>query len=107
MTHIRVKGVQVDQESRCAHYHGEVDVIALKSPCCGEFYACYHCHEEIAGHPLKKWSKSDRDHHAILCGHCQNTMSINVYMQTNVCPHCEHALNPGCANHYPIYFEMS
>ncbi|WP_079479190.1 CHY zinc finger protein [Halobacillus salinus] len=102
---VAVYGVRVDQETRCTHYNSTVDVVALKFPCCHKFYACYQCHQEDADHPPEKWGVTERDHHAILCGHCQTTMSINEYMQTNECPHCQHPFNAGCANHYPLYFE--
>ena len=48
-----VKGVEVDDESRCAHYHSERDIIAIKMKCCGEYYACKDCHDELAGHKQK------------------------------------------------------
>ncbi|WP_263622142.1 CHY zinc finger protein [Halobacillus litoralis] len=103
---IEVYGVDVDQESRCTHYHSQVDIVALKFRCCRKFYACYQCHQETTDHPPEKWPLDERDHHAILCGHCRKTMSIDEYMNVNECPHCQHAFNAGCKNHYPLYFDM-
>ena len=31
---VNITGVEVDDETRCAHYHGEHDIIACKSKCC-------------------------------------------------------------------------
>ena len=45
-----VKGVDLDPETRCRHYHGPTDVVALKFKCCGEYYACKDCHAELADH---------------------------------------------------------
>jgi uncharacterized CHY-type Zn-finger protein len=34
-------------------------------------------------------------------------LSIHEYLACgNTCPTCQAAFNPGCANHYPLYFEM-
>ena len=50
-----VKGVDVDHESRCAHYHSQRDIIAIRLKCCGDFYACKDCHYELAGHNIQTW----------------------------------------------------
>ena len=44
-----VFGVGVDQrsESRCDHWHSELDIVAIKFLCCGKFYACRSCHDEV------------------------------------------------------------
>lgn len=47
-----VYGVNVDLQTRCAHYHQDIDVIAIKHYCCGKYYPCHLCHEETAGHPV-------------------------------------------------------
>lgn len=103
---IEVKGVKVDEEARCLHYHKEIDVIAIQFACCNEFYACYHCHKEEADHSAKRWPKTKWSQKAILCGHCKKTMTIFDYMQTNMCPDCKHPLNEKCLGHYPLYFEV-
>jgi len=36
-----VRGVDVGPETRCRHYDSELDVIAIRFPCCETFYPCY------------------------------------------------------------------
>ena len=53
------------------------------------------------------WPKTEFDTEAILCGNCHNTFSIKSYLSCrNACPICQTAFNPGCANHYHLYFEQ-
>ena len=100
-------GTAVNARTQCQHYHSELDIIAIKFWCCQQFYACIECHREAADHPPTVWPKAERDAAAILCGNCHNTLSINAYFACeNVCPHCQAAFNSGCANHYPLYFEL-
>lgn len=102
-----VNGVEVDAYTKCAHYHSERDIIAIKHKCCDTFYACIQCHNELAGHAPVVWPKTERAAEAILCGNCQHVLRINEYLACdNTCPACQAAFNPGCANHYPLYFEM-
>ncbi|MDQ6622705.1 MAG: chromophore lyase, partial [Verrucomicrobiota bacterium] len=71
------------------------------------YYACLHCHEEMAGHAAVAWGKGERETRAVLCGKCRQTLSIKEYLGCgNLCPFCGAAFNPGCARHYPAYFEM-
>jgi uncharacterized CHY-type Zn-finger protein len=43
----------------------------------------------------------------VYCGNCHTTLSISSYLAcANTCPACGAAFNPGCANHYPLYFEQ-
>lgn len=101
-----VRGVSVNARSQCAHYHSERDIVAIRFSCCDTFYACIHCHEELAGHQPILWRKDERETHAIVCGNCQSTMSIRDYLECgNRCPSCEAEFNPGCALHYQFYFE--
>jgi len=46
----------IDPHTRCAHYHSALDIVAIRMACCGEYYACLHCHEELADHPSTPWS---------------------------------------------------
>jgi len=79
----------------------------VKFKCCDTFYACIHCHEELAGHAPVVWGKDERETHAIFCGKCQKTLSIAEYLGCgNACPRCRAAFNPGCADHYRLYFEL-
>lgn len=100
-----VKGKLVDEQTRCVHYHSERDVIAIRFKCCNTWYACYSCHKELAGHQAQVWSFGEYGEHAVLCGVCKLTMTINQYLAcNNQCPGCGVSFNPGCANHYPLYF---
>ncbi len=102
-----VHGVSVNERTQCAHYRSDRDIVAIRFKCCDSFYACIHCHAAIAGHEPVVWGKDERDAPAILCGHCHNTLSITEYLACgNICPLCGAAFNPGCANHYHLYFEI-
>ena len=100
-------GVVVNERTQCAHYNSERDLIAIKFKCCGKFYACIQCHHETTDHAPVVWPRSEFDVKAILCGNCQSTLSIAAYIScNNTCPSCQAAFNPGCANHYHLYFEQ-
>lgn len=102
-----VRGVRLEPETQCAHYHSERDVVAIRLKCCEAYYACLHCHEEMAGHIAVAWGKDKRETRAVLCGKCRQTLSITEYLGCgNLCPFCGAAFNPGCGRHYPAYFEM-
>jgi len=100
-----VRGVRVDRHTRCAHYHSELDIIAIKMMCCGTYYACKDCHEALAGHPIEVWPVEMWDEKAVLCGKCGLELSIAAYMLSrNKCPSCSANFNPGCRDHYHFYF---
>jgi len=102
-----VRGVDVNDRTQCAHYRSDRDVVAIKFKCCETFYACIRCHEEVAGHVATRWRKDEREIHAILCGNCDQTLSINDYLGCgNSCPLCDAAFNPECVVHHPFYFEL-
>lgn len=102
-----VIGVEIDPETRCAHYRAAVDIIAIKMKCCGRYYACKDCHEALAGHAIEVWPKSEWTEKAILCGHCYTELTVQEYMAScNRCPVCSAEFNPGCAMHYRFYFEL-
>lgn len=101
----RVLGPTVDDETRCIHYRTDLDVIAIRFACCGEFYPCHLCHAETADHPAQQWPVADRGEHAVLCGVCRATLTIADYLASDSCPRCAAAFNPGCALHAPLYFE--
>ena len=104
---IDVHGVAVDAATRCAHWHGARDIIALRFKCCGRWYPCYDCHSEMADHPPVVWPLAERDAEAVLCGACGHRLSIAAYLSCDAtCPRCGAAFNPGCALHYHLYFEM-
>lgn len=100
-----VCGVDVDAETRCRHYHGETDIIAIKFKCCGRWFPCFECHAAATDHEPQVWPIEKRGESAILCGVCGQQLSINEYFACNsTCPKCESKFNPGCANHYHLYF---
>ena len=104
---IFIKGKTVDNHTRCVHYHSPLDVIAIKFKCCQDYYPCYACHQEAAGHSAAVWPAAEFNHKAILCGMCGHELSINEYRNSNnECPQCRAAFNPGCAKHYHLYFDV-
>jgi uncharacterized CHY-type Zn-finger protein len=103
---MQVKGIPIDDQTRCVHYHSKLDVVAIKFKCCAEYYPCIHCHEEAAGHTVQRWQSSEWNLKAILCGACRHELTINEYFHCNYkCPACDSAFNPACKNHDHLYFE--
>jgi uncharacterized CHY-type Zn-finger protein len=101
-----VRGVDLDAETRCAHWHSALDVIAIRMKCCGVYYACRECHDALAGHPAHIWPQAERDTPAVLCGACGLEMTVHQYLCcADRCPGCDAAFNPGCRHHYHLYFE--
>ncbi|MGR0319802.1 CHY zinc finger protein [Agromyces sp. ZXT2-3] len=103
----RVLGAVVDDETRCVHYRTEVDIVAIRFACCGEYYPCHLCHEEAAGHPARQWPVAERGEHAILCGACGDELPIATYLEVDACPGCGAAFNPRCRLHAHLYFETA
>lgn len=102
-----IKGKTIDENSRCIHYHSELDIISIKFKCCNDYYPCYYCHQEEAKHPSEIWEKNEFDTRAILCGNCKNEMTIHQYLNcNNQCIFCDSKFNPKCANHNHLYFEV-
>jgi uncharacterized CHY-type Zn-finger protein len=102
-----IKGKPIDAQTRCVHWHSELDVIAIKFKCCGEYYPCYECHEETAGHQAEQWLPSEFDQKAILCGRCNSELTIQAYLSAgHQCPTCQGAFNPKCTNHHHLYFSV-
>ncbi len=102
-----VFGVDVDDRTRCGHYRGPRDIIALRFRCCGRWYPCIDCHRELAGHAAEAWPLSERDSLAVLCGACGHRLTVREYLNcSSVCPSCAASFNPGCALHHHFYFEM-
>ncbi|CAG9946039.1 unnamed protein product [Clonostachys rosea f. rosea IK726] len=102
-----VHGLEVTRLTQCAHWHSDRDIIAIRHKCCGRYYACISCHEALAQHEPAVWPRNERDAKAILCGNCRGELSIDEYLSCgSTCPTCKAAFNPGCANHYDLYFEM-
>ncbi|MBM7097512.1 hypothetical protein JSY36_17400 [Bacillus sp. H-16] len=103
-----VLGKETDEETRCSHFHSESDRIAIKFKCCNTYYACITCHEELSDHAVERWTRDEFDTvKAILCGSCRTELTISTYLNSGSrCPNCRAAFNPGCANHYHLYFKM-
>jgi uncharacterized CHY-type Zn-finger protein len=100
-----VSGLHLDPQTRCLHYHGPTDIIAIKMRCCLAYYACKDCHDALANHSIEPWLPSEWHTQAILCGSCRIELTISAYLQSNsVCPNCQSAFNPRCRNHYHFYF---
>jgi uncharacterized CHY-type Zn-finger protein len=108
MNSTAVRGVDLDEQTRCKHYRGPRDIIAIKMKCCRAYYACKDCHVELADHRIKVWLKSEWQEKAILCGACGVELTIRQYMECGYhCPDCGAQFNPGCRNHYDCYFEFT
>ncbi|QGN31569.1 CHY zinc finger protein [Microlunatus sp. Gsoil 973] len=100
-----VRGAVVDDETRCAHYHGPSDIIAIKFRCCGEFYPCFRCHQDAADHPIERWPIADQEQPAVLCGACGHVLTVRGYLDSSGCPSCSAQFNERCALHHHLYFE--
>jgi uncharacterized CHY-type Zn-finger protein len=99
-----VRGVNLDQQTRCMHYHSATDILAIRMKCCGVYYACKDCHLELAGHAIAVWPQAEWDEKAILCGACGT--EFREYLQgESRCPACGAAFNLGCRKHHPFCFD--
>ena len=101
---VRVHGLPVDARTRCVHWNGPHDVIAIGFRCCDRIYPCRECHDAVADHPAKLWPPEARDARVILCGECTTLFTIAEYLETDVCPACGASFNPGCRLHRHLYF---
>ncbi|HNV29617.1 MAG TPA: CHY zinc finger protein [Cyclobacteriaceae bacterium] len=105
---LMVKGKVIDNQTRCSHYHTDLDIIAIKFKCCDTYYPCYSCHKESADHKAITWPENEWDHKAILCGVCGHELTVKEYMASNnTCPLCQSSFNPNCKKHYDLYFSMN
>lgn len=102
---MQIFGKPIDEQTRCVHYATPADVVAIQFPCCQRFYPCHLCHAETADHPAEQWPIDRRGEHAILCGACQGTMTIDTYVSVNGCPRCGTPFNDGCRLHHHLYFQ--
>lgn len=103
---MKIKGLLIDEETRCEHYHSPLDIVAIKFKCCDTFYPCYQCHSSCEEHSAQLWEVSEFSEKAILCGSCKGLLTISEYLDTDTCPHCQAHFNPKCSNHYSLYFKV-
>jgi uncharacterized CHY-type Zn-finger protein len=104
---VPLRGVEVGPATRCAHYHGERDVIALRFACCDVFYPCYRCHAACAEHAPERWGPGQLNTPGVLCGACSTVLSLQSYLDADhECPACGAAFNPGCARHHDRYVQV-
>ena len=101
----KIYGLLVDNESRCQHYHTELDIVALKCFGCLKYYACYQCHDSLEEHIAFELILVISSRTRSLCGVYQHEMVIDEYQEAIVCPNCHSAFNLACSKHYDIYFE--
>ncbi len=100
-----VRGIELDAETRCAHYDSPLDIIAIKTKCCGTYFACKDCHAALADHSLEPWPHEEWHRNAVLCGACGSEHTIARYMESSDrCPACGAPFNPGCREHRWYYF---
>lgn len=99
-----VQGAVVDAQARCVHYRSDLDVVALRFRCCGDWYPCVRCHDAAVSHPREVWEAEAADRHAAMCGRCGMTLSISQYRRSTACPACGAGFNPRCAGHHAMYF---
>ncbi len=102
----RVFGLLVDSQTRCEHYAGPTDVIAIKFHCCRRWYPCHACHDAREEHDRSVWPRTEFGQPAVLCGACGVQLTVSEYLASGFhCPRCEASFNPGCRRHYALYFE--
>ena len=107
MSRPEVIGLDLDAQTRCRHYRSPRDVVAIKTKCCGVYYACKDCHDAVADHPIVAWPLHERGAKAVLCGVCGHEMTVRAYLESdNKCPNCGASFNPGCRSHHHFYFEI-
>ena len=100
-----IYGEEFDQQTRCAHYHSELDIIAIKFYCCDKWFPCFECHAAMADHASQVWPHDKFDEPAVLCGACGHQLTVRQYLDCgSKCPGCGALFNPGCAKHSHLYF---
>ncbi|GGM67405.1 putative CHY-type Zn-finger protein [Halarchaeum rubridurum] len=100
-----VRGLDVDPETRCAHYDTARDVVAVRAACCDTYYPCRACHDAVADHDHEVVPRDAFDDPAVLCGACGATLTVREYADCDdACPACGHAFNPGYKRHWSRYF---
>src|SRR5699024_9031660 len=94
---LTVRGA-IDQETRCIHYHSDLDRVAIKFYCCERYFPCIQCHAEYGCGEKAVWPRDKFNEKAILCGNCGEALTINNYLNgKDQCPMCMANFNPGCS----------
>ncbi|MFC3927964.1 CHY zinc finger protein [Streptococcus caprae] len=94
-------GLGLDSQSRCLHYHTELDIVSLKCQACQRYYACYQCHDSMEDHHFR--ASLPTEIYPVLCGVCEKLLTKDQYEQ-GACPYCTSPFNPKCKLHALIYF---
>lgn len=95
---VAVRGIELDAETRCVHYHTVLDIVAIRMKCCGEYYACRSCHDVLADHAPEVWPVTERDSRAVRCGACGTELTIAAYLAAeDRCVACGAEFNPHAA----------
>ncbi|KAF2706037.1 hypothetical protein K504DRAFT_460132 [Pleomassaria siparia CBS 279.74] len=111
-----IHGIDLTPLTQCTHWNSPLDIIAIRHACCRKFYACISCHNTLeTGHNPSVWSRKDWDDKAVFCGNCKMMWSIRGYVEGGgggkdgkpKCGGCGAGWNPGCKNHWGLYFDMS
>jgi uncharacterized CHY-type Zn-finger protein len=103
---MHVQGRPLDAATRCAHWHGPLDIVAFRFACCEGWWPCHACHEETSDHPALPWPRSRTQEPSVLCGACGTPMTVIEYVGAHdACPTCGAGFNPGCRAHHGLYFE--
>jgi len=100
-----LRGALVDDQTRCIHWSGPLDVVAMRFACCDAYWPCFKCHA-AAEHPPERWPRARFDEPAVLCGVCRDEMSVTEYLGVTACLACAAPFNPGCSLHHHLYFEV-
>jgi uncharacterized CHY-type Zn-finger protein len=105
----KVLGREIDNESRCFHWHSKLDIVAMRFKCCMEYYGCRQCHDEIANHDVILWDLiNDQYVDVVMCGSCASTLTTHDYLQGHdKCPTCKAPWNPRCELHRHLYFNVN
>ena len=103
---VPLRGVDVDPETRCAHWNAAVDVIALRFGCCETYYPCVACHDAATDHDAAPWPRERFGEPAVVCGRCRGRLTAREYLACDdACLRCDAEFNPGCRAHRDAYFE--
>ncbi|MDK6233907.1 CHY zinc finger protein [Aerococcus sanguinicola] len=98
----QIRGLGLDGQGRCQHYHLPEDILALYCSTCRAYYACYRCHDALANHAFTPIRSDQAD--SLLCGACRATFDQATYEALGRCSHCRAAFNPACQRHAGLYF---